>query len=81
MKDCSCAGANVPNPCLGRGALANWTVIRFAERLSVLQLTGKNAHHCALKEVLIKIPWYEPWPGCEVNGKRAEGPHQCLGSP
>lgn len=74
-------GANVPNPCLGRGALANWTVIRFAERPSVLQLTGKNAHHRGWEEVLIKIPWYWPRSGCEVNGKRAEGPHRCLGSP
>jgi len=26
---------------LGKGTLANWTVIHFAERLSVLQLTDK----------------------------------------
>lgn len=34
-------GANVPNSWLGRGILANWTVIWSVERLSVLQLTDK----------------------------------------
>lgn len=28
-------------PTLGKGILANWTLIQFAERLSVLQLTDK----------------------------------------